>query len=62
MAKVLYKVVAKRNVGRLPAGANVEIMSNNLSSPNVLDIVKAFEEKYGMHINYVKAYFEITKC
>ena len=51
MASYLWKVTAKRNLGKLPAGASVEIVKQNTSAqPNANEITVAFANKYGIAI------------
>ena len=51
MSAYLWKVTAKRAVGKLPAGAWVEIVKNGTSaSPNQREITQAIESKYGIKI------------
>lgn len=45
----LWKVKAKRNSGKIPAGASVEIIKNGTSAkPNFNEISDAFNNKYGI--------------
>ena len=51
MYSVKWTVKAKKQVGKLPAGAWVEIIKTNTTAkPTPLEIFKAFERKYGMSI------------
>jgi hypothetical protein len=65
MANVLYKLTAKKNVGKLPAGASAEIIKTTAQSgPSASEITEAFEDKYGIKIpNGManKSYFDIVK-
>lgn len=58
-----WTVKAKRRVGKIPAGAWVEIIKTNTSmKPTMLDIYKAFESKYGVKIPSVSEQnFDILK-
>lgn len=59
-----WTVKAKRQVGKLPAGAWVEIIKTNTTTkPTPLEIFKAFENKYGMRIPSVSTdmCFDIQK-
>ena len=60
----LWTVKTKRQVGKLPIGAWVEIIKTITSSkPTPLEIFKAFEAKYGMKVPSVSIdnSFEIKK-
>lgn len=60
----LWTVKTKRQVGKLPAGAWVEITKTTTTmKPTPLEIFKAFEAKYGMKVPSVSIdnNFEIIK-
>lgn len=61
----LWIVTAKRNAGKLPAGASVEIVKQNTSArPTAKEIVSAFENKYGIAVSTGHAnsgYFDFKK-
>lgn len=49
MSTYLWKVRTKNRVGKLPAGASVEIVKNNTSGkPTQKEINAAFNAKYGV--------------
>ena len=60
----LWTVKTKRQVGKLPIGAWVEIIKTTTTmKPTPLEIFKAFEAKYGMKVPSVSIdnNFEIIK-
>ena len=49
MSAYLWKVTTKKQVGKLPAGASVEIVKNNTNAkPTQKEINEAYNEKYGV--------------
>ena len=51
MSAYLWKVTTKKQVGKLPAGASVEIVKNNKSGkPTQKEINAAFDAKYGVDL------------
>ena len=58
-----WTVRTKKIVGKLPAGAWIEIIKKNTVKPTPLEIFKAFEYKYGSKIPSVSIVnnFEIIK-
>lgn len=65
MSATLWKVTAKKTVGKIPAGASVEIVKNGTTAkPNADEITAAFESKYGLRIptgQANSAQFDISK-
>lgn len=47
----LFKIVAKRNNGKLEKGMNVEILKQNSSSLSQKEIAQAVNNKYGTSIH-----------
>ena len=58
-----WTVRTKKIVGKLPAGAWVEIIKQSTVKPTPLEIFKAFERKYGSKVPNVSIEnnFEIIK-
>lgn len=59
-----WTVKTKRQVGKLPIGAWVEIIKTTTSAkPTAVEIFRAFEDKYGMSIPRVSVdqYFKCIK-
>ena len=58
-----WTVKTKRVVGKLPAGAWIEIIKQNTVKPTPQEIFKAFESKYGSKVPSVSIdnNFEIIK-
>ena len=49
MSAYLWKVTTKKQVGKLPAGASVEIVKNNTNAkPTQKEINEAYNAKYGV--------------
>ncbi|MDO5615413.1 MAG: hypothetical protein Q4G16_04425 [Cruoricaptor ignavus] len=45
---VMYKVTVKKKIGKLASGMWVEfVFDNNSKKPTQMDIIRAFNEKYG---------------
>ena len=65
MSSNLWKVTAKKTVGKIPSGAWVEIVKNGTTAkPSANEITAAFEAKYGLKIPSGQAntaQFDITK-
>lgn len=63
MISYQWTVKVKKPLGKLPAGAWVEIVKSTTSSkPSMLEIFKAFERKYGVKVPSVSdQYFDIRK-
>jgi hypothetical protein len=54
----------KKNVGKLPAGASVEIIKNNTSAkPSQKEINEAYNAKYGVDGDTLStSYYDIVLC
>lgn len=49
-----WTITTKRQIGKLPAGAWIEIIkTNNRMKPMMHDVFKAFESKYGVKVPIV---------
>ena len=61
MSAYLWKVTTKKQVGKLPAGASVEIVKNNTSGkPTQKEINAAFDAKYGVDGGYLStSYYDM---
>lgn len=57
-----WTIKVKKQVGKLPVGAWVEIIKTSQMKPTMLEIFKAFEKKYGVKVPSVNdQYFDIQK-
>lgn len=57
-----WTVKVIKTFGKLPVGAWVEIVKTSTVKPTMLEIFKAFENKYGVKVPCVSAqYFDISK-
>lgn len=51
MTSYLWKVTAKHEINKIPAGANVEIIKTGTNgAPRAEEIIDAFMKKYGLRI------------
>ncbi|MBF1586487.1 MAG: peptidase [Prevotella sp.] len=64
MSAYLWKVTTKKQVGKLPAGASVEIVKNNTTGkPTQKEINEAYKTKYGVDGGSLStSYYDIELC
>ncbi len=64
MSAYLWKVTTKKQVGKLPAGASVEIVKNNTNAkPTQKEINEAYNAKYGVDGGSLStSYYDMQLC
>ena len=64
MSAYLWKVTAKKQLNKLPAGASVEIVKSGTNAkPSQKEINEAFNSKYGVDGgSLATSYYDIVLC